>query len=322
MPSRILLTGGGGFIGGHVLDLLQSKKADASIHWVTSGAAPSPEGRPAPIIADLSEPADCQRIVEDVAPNIVIHLAGAASVGGTKGVEASVWRNNFTATKHLASAVAQAGLKTTFVFASSAEVYGHAFNGVDRASEQTIPDPQSTYGRTKLAAEFILRDMLASEHQVFLLRLFNSFGPKQDERFVVGSLASQVARIERGDIPPVLLIGNREAKRDFLDVRDTAEAIFRVATKDAPFAPGVTVFNVATGIPRPIDAIVDQLKKLSPVHFEVQVDPERLRPSDVPSAAGDAQALQSYVQWRPTIEWDQSMRDTLDWWRTKPAQEA
>jgi GDP-4-dehydro-6-deoxy-D-mannose reductase len=151
--------------------------------------------------------------------------------------------------------------------------------------------------------------------RIVRVRPFNHIGPGQNERFVVSSLARQIAEIEARRSDPVLLVGNLEAQRDFLDVRDVVRAYALVARAD--FAGDV--FNVASGVARPIQAVLDHLLCLTQVDVDVHEDPARLRPSDIPVLVGDATKLRQATGWQPEIAFERSLSDTLDGWRRRIA---
>lgn len=318
MARRILLTGASGFIGSHLLDILR-REIDPSALVLASRHDADSIDDVRHVRVDLLDEAACLELVRSVRPDLVIHLAGAAAVGGTAGAEASVWANNVVATFHLASALRDHGHPQRFLFASSAEVYGRAFQVGHPLREDAPTEPTSVYGRTKLAAELLLKDVLGPVSEVLALRLFNSIGPRQDDRFVAGAFASQLARMERGAIPPVLKVGNLEARRDFVDVRDTARAIAGIALRDRAWPKGFTAVNIAGGTATPIDAIVTQFAALSETAFDVALNPDKLRPSEIPIAYGDSAFLSAETGWAPQISFEQSLSDVLDWWRSRAA---
>ncbi len=124
------------------------------------------------------------------------------------------------------------------------------------------------------------------------------------------AFAAQIAAIERGGREPVLRVGNLDARRDFLDVRDVVEAYLLAAT--VPGLPRGAVLNVASGEPRRIGDVLDALLALSRASIRVERDPALMRPSDVPVTAGDAARARELLGWRPRIPWETTLRDVLD----------
>jgi GDP-4-dehydro-6-deoxy-D-mannose reductase len=180
--------------------------------------------------------------------------------------------------------------------------------------------PTNPYARSKLAAEMLLQDTLSGSCPVVVLRLLNHTGPGQDERFVVPSFAAQVARIEAGLLPPRLLVGNLSSERDFLDIRDVIDAYLKTL-RHVRQASGFEVFNVASGEVRSITSIVEQLRSLSTRTFDIEVDPARNRPVEIPRTLCDSSAFRDRFGWQPSRNFDDTLREVLDWWRVQIGRE-
>ncbi len=166
------------------------------------------------------------------------------------------------------------------------------------------------YATTKAAADLLLGEMAEAGLQAVRFRPFNHTGPGQSTAFAVPSFAAQIAAIERGEREPVMRVGNLDARRDFLDVRDVVEAYLLAAT--ASSLPRGVVLNLASGEPRRIGDVLDALLRLSSVAIRVERDPALMRPSDVPVTAGNAARARALLGWRPSIPWETTLRDVLD----------
>ncbi len=145
------------------------------------------------------------------------------------------------------------------------------------------------------------------------VRPFNHIGPRQSERFVASAFAKQIAEVEAGLRPPVVKVGNLSAKRDFTDVRDVVRAYWLILNQGEPGE----VYNIGSGVPRSIRELLDILLGLSKVEISVEQDPSRLRPSDVPVSYCDFTKLRERTGWQPTIPFEESLRDVLNYWREK-----
>jgi GDP-4-dehydro-6-deoxy-D-mannose reductase len=250
--------------------------------------------------------------VADFRPTHILHLAALSSVQQSIGSAAQTWRSNVLGLLNLAEAVTTHAKDATFLFVSSGEVYGRAFLCGVPVDESTRPWPTNTYSRTKLVGEDLLLDTLAAtDVKLVTLRPFNHIGPGQDERFVVPSFAGQVARIEAGLGSPVVDVGDLSAKRDFLDVSDVVAA-YVTLVEDSDGLPDRSTFNIASGLARPISDILDHLTSKARVPFQVRIAEDRLRPSEIPTASGDASALTAAIGWRPKVSWDESITSVLD----------
>jgi GDP-4-dehydro-6-deoxy-D-mannose reductase len=143
------------------------------------------------------------------------------------------------------------------------------------------------------------------------MRPFNHIGSGQSESFVVPAFAGQIARIEAGLSAPVMRVGNLDAERDFLDVRDVAAA-YALAVKNADsIAPG-TILNIASGKPRKISAILDALLSHTAIEIRVELDPARMRPSDLSCVVGNAKRARTLLDWEPEQPFETTLLDVLN----------
>ena len=309
-PRRILVTGAAGFVGRHVMAALW---ADLRAGEALLGAGRGGEGLPHPDFRalELTDRAAVRACLADFAPTHILHLAALSSVGQAAQAAAETWQANVGGLLNLAEAVAAVAPGATLVFASSGEVYGRAFLSGAALDETAAPQPMNSYARSKWAGEQVLQDILGTgPGRLIVLRPFNHTGPGQDERFVVASFAGQIARIEAGLVPPRLEVGNLSARREFLDVRDVVAAYLAVLA--AGDVPSGSVFNVASGTPRTIASVLEDLRALARVPFEVVVAPDRLRPSEIAVAAGDAGRLRAATGWAPEIPWRETLVSVLE----------
>lgn len=271
--KRVLLTGGSGFVGSRLAVRLREAGAE-----LEAPIGPEHAGG-----LDLSDRAAVDALVGVFRPDIVLHLAALSSVGDALADPLAVW-GNVRATDALVSALLATGGAVRFVFASTAEVYGASFN--DGPVDEDSPlRPLNAYARSKVACEYLLRDAASERFEVVALRLFNHSGPGQDIRFVLPSFAAQIAAIESGRAEGPLLHGNLDVARDFSDVEDVLDAYVAVAADAAP-RPGFHVYNVGSGDVRPLSELLATMVTAARCSIACAIDPDRLRPSDVPVASG------------------------------------
>ena len=317
---RILLTGGTGFVGRYLAPALaKAYPAARKLILRRPGESVLREGWETRD-AELNDSQALGDILCDFAPDLILHLAAQASVGEGISAPEQTWRVNVGGTLSLAAACGGLAAPPTFVFASTSEVYGDRYRD-GATSEWTPLHPMNAYAETKVAAEAGLATALPEGARLIILRPFNHTGVGQDLRFVLPSLVAQVAEIESGRRPARLEVGNLDAVRDFLDVRDVCDAylavlgIARQLPKLGVAGAELNVFNIASGMPRRIGDCVEILRRLAGKPFEVAIDPARLRPGEVPVAVGSSARLEALTGWRPRIPMEQTLGDMLDHYR-------
>ena len=307
---RVLVTGGSGFVGGHLLArLLEQLTPEARIIRGGRGEAGTD------ILLDLANPPGIRQAVEAVRPDLVLHLAGEASVATAAGAAAERWHINLAGSLALADAVGDVSPDSTFLFASSAEVYGLAFLDGD-VDEVTVPQPIAVYGQSKLAAEHMLATVLPASATLIVARPTNHIGPRQGERFAIASFAKQLVENERLSRPALIRVGNLNAQRDFMDVRDVVSAY--IALLRLQLDPGAReLFNISSGTLHSLRYMLDSLRSATAVLSEVVVDNERFRPNEIERAAVNADRIRLLTGWKPIISVERSLRDVLCDWRER-----
>lgn len=293
---RLLITGLGGFVGQHLKSRLQVRFPDCHI------------------LPGIPNIRDAQAVNDSIAngrPDCCIHLAAISTIGKARQSPDDTWAVNLQGTLNLARAMLKHVPDGTFLFASTAEAYGTTFQCNRPLNEDAALSPANTYAATKAAADLALGAMARDGLRAIRMRPFNHTGPGQSPDFVVPAFASQIARIAKGLQKPQIHVGNLDAQRDFLDVRDVCDAYLDVLEHRMSLQPG-TIFNVCAGQTRSIRSILDDLMDLSGVQAEIMIDPDRLRPSDIPVASGDASRFRSALGWAPRITWSQTLNDIYE----------
>lgn len=311
MAGPSLVTGAGGFAGSHLVDhLLEHESAVAA--WR------NPHHPPAPILPDrrvtwqavdlLDRPA-VTRAIEELQPSAIYHCAGEADVAASWRDPARALRVNALGTHILLEAVRRAGLRCPVLVTGSAAVYRPSTAALTEAS---AIGPASPYGVSKLAQEMVAARFV--EAPILLARPFNHAGPRQTPAYVTSAFAQQIAGIEAGRIPPVLRVGNLDARRDLSDVRDVVRA-YRLMVDAAE--PGIP-YNVCSGQAYRIGDLLEILLSMSAQPITVEPDPARQRPADTPLVLGDHRSLTRAVGWSPAWPIRQTLQDLLDFWRGRP----
>jgi GDP-4-dehydro-6-deoxy-D-mannose reductase len=303
-PERILLTGAAGFVGRHLSAHLARTFPAARL------LATSESGHPGITPLDVTDAAATRAIVEEFHPDAVVHLAAVAAVPEANREAERAWLVNFGGTRTVARAVLHAAPEASFLYVSSAAVYGRAFRAGLPVAESAPLEPLDTYAATKAAAEMALSAMAAEGLRLIRVRPFNHIGPGQSPAFAIAAFARQIARIEAGLQPPELAVGSLAAARDFLDVRDVCAAYAACLGRAQTLASGLAI-NLSSGIARRIGAVLDELLALARVPIAIRTDPARLRPDDLPLSLGDPALAARLLGWQPEIPWQTTLADIL-----------
>jgi GDP-4-dehydro-6-deoxy-D-mannose reductase len=299
---RVLVTGASGFVGRHLTQALRRRGHDV----VAAGGMHDGADYAA---VDVTDTAAVGRFIAEVAPQAVFHLAAQAFVPVSIDAPLATVAVNALGTANVLEGIRtfreSGGERVRLIAVSSADVYGVQPPDRMPLAETTPLRPSDPYAASKASAEsFGLAWSRTYDLDVVIARPFNHIGPGQDERFVVASFAHQLARIAAGG-DHVLRVGNLDAQRDFLDVRDVVRAYLALLESGR----SGEVYNICSGRAVAIREVLRQLITIARVPVEVRDEPERLRPSDVPIVVGDATKLRTATGWDPKLSLAESLRD-------------
>lgn len=307
---RIVVTGAAGFVGPHAARALRHHFPSARIIGTSRDKAILPDFDEI-VALDICDAQAVQRVMECVKPTHVLHLAGIAAPGQASSDPGLAWQVNVFGTINIARAMCVASPGSVLAHVGSGLVYGqNALSGVP-IDETVPPAPMDDYGVTKIAADLAVGAMTRKGLHAIRLRPFNHTGPGQGEDYVVPAFAMQIARIEAGRAEPVLRVGNLDAERDFLDVRDVASA-YALALSRAQTVSSGAIFNLASGNARRIGSVLEALLSLSDVPVRIEQDETRMRPSDIPTVVGNAARARSELGWEPRYDFELTLQDILD----------
>ncbi len=307
--AKVLVTGCSGFLAGHLLPRLAAGPGDRvfGLTEVEGFAPPAGVQRVYPV--DLCDRRLLPEVIAEVRPQVVYHLAAITNVGFAWKNPLLTYEVNVIGSVALFEALRRFAPGCRVLVMSSAEVYENRGQPLTEASPLHCLNP---YALSKMTME-MAAGMYGRVHglEVIRLRAFNFTGPGQDRKFAASDFAWQIARIERGEQEPLIRIGNLEAVRDFSDVRDIARCLQAVGRGGR----NGEVFNLCSGRLYSIRQILDQLLSLSARAIRVEVDADRLRPSDAPLLVGDGGLFQRRFGTGPEIPLERTLADLLQWWR-------
>jgi len=241
----------------------------------------------------------------------VFHLAAVTFVPAAGRDPAGTFRANLQGTVHVAEAMRRAHPDARLVFIASGEVYGAPVSLP--ITEQHPLNPVNPYAISKTAADQYCRWLHAAEGvDTIRMRPFNHTGPGQNDAFALPAFAHQIAQIEQGAIPPILRVGNLEARRDFSHVEDVVEAYELAATA----GEAGQAYNVCSGRAVSIRHALDLLLGMAKTPIAVEQDPDRMRAVEIAESFGSYDKLHQATGWQPKRTFESLLAELLAYWRT------
>lgn len=317
LNAIILITGGTGFAGSHLVEALQ-KKGYKNIHVTTYDLREtyinqllSPENIHQ---LDLTNQKATEELLSQLQPNQIYHLAATASVGNSFDQIKQTLDNNLTLQLNLFDAVKKHIPDTKILAVGSALEYEtHNLEANQKISENTPFNPASPYALSK-----IMQDMISYLYgqtynlNVVRVRPFNHIGERQAPGFVVSDFANQIVSIEQGQQSEIK-VGNLEAIRDFTDVKDITAGYILLMNL------GVVgeVYNLGSGVGYTIQKVLDILTSFSHQEIKIEIDQNKFRPLDVKSVIADNEKVKE-LGWQPTIKLEDTLERVLNWHRSNP----
>ena len=316
---RVLITGITGFAGSHLADYILANHPGVEVFGIVRWRSRMENvlhirDKVELIEADLKDIVSLQSCLAYVKPDRIFHLAAQSFVPASWKCPAETFAINAIGQINLFQAALSLKLMPRIQIAGSSEEYGQVYPDEIPMKETNPLRPLSPYAVSKVA-----QDMLGWQYfrsyglPIVRTRGFNHTGPRRGDVFVTSSFAKQIVEVEKGKRKPVIHVGNLEAKRDFTDVRDVVLAYWLCLEKGEPGE----VYNIGSGKALSMQEVLDTLLSLSKVKVKVEVDPKRLRPSDVPILLSDCTKFRKLTGWKPKIPFKQTMSDLLDYWRER-----
>jgi GDP-4-dehydro-6-deoxy-D-mannose reductase len=291
---RALVTGAGGFVGPVLVEHLEACGDDVT--GVDHHTGP-----------DLLDRPGWHRLLGDLVPDAVYHLGGWSDVGASWQEPVRTFRVNAEGTLHVLEAARAAGAGRVLVI-SSADVYGTCAPQDLPLTERQPVDPRSPYGASKVAAEVLARRAWRGDGlETVIARPFNHIGPGQSPSFVAPALAQRIAEAEAAGGGTVRH-GDLSPRRDLTDVRDVVRA-YRLLVEQGE--PG-EVYNVCSGRDLAMTELLEHLVSHSTAAITTEVDPDLLRPVDLPVLRGSYTRLHERTGWAPEIDIGRTLADILD----------
>lgn len=315
--KKILITGISGFAGSFLAEHL-IRNGSSEIFGTTLSLKDSPnliyiKDKISLYQINLMEREKVFQMLEEIQPDAIFHLAALASASLSFANPLETISNNISAQIHILDAVRmKKEYKPRILIVSSADVYGLVKKDQLPINEMTQMNPTNPYAVSKIAQDYLaLQYFHTYKLPIIRVRPFNHIGPRQAVHFVVADFAKKIADIEKKKCPPVIRVGNLDSKRDFTDVRDMVAAYGEIVEKGTIGE----VYNIGSGVSYRIHDILKMLMDLSTEQITVETDPNKIRPADNPELLCDAVKIRKITGWETKIPLQQTLKDTLDYWR-------
>lgn len=306
-----LIIGAAGFVGGYL-----SKHLKEALGWNITATKMKHEELNIPdvniVSLDILNKQEIISLLFDIKPDCIFHLAAQSSVS-------VAWKNpaltvdvNIKGSLNVLDAVRELFYKPRILLIGSGEEYGYVRPEDIPIREETLLRPGNLYAATKACQNMIGKIYTdAYDMNIMMVRAFNHIGPNQAPLFVVSDFCKQVVEIERGLQEPVIHVGNLSVFRDFTDVRDVVRAYSAIILQGKR---GET-YNVGSGKAMEIREMLETILSFSTASITIETDPAKLRPVDVPIIEADTSKLYNLTSWKPLIPFQQTVQETLDYWR-------
>jgi len=320
--KKVLITGITGFVGSHLADYILENHPDIEISGLIRWRSPKDNilhilDKIKLVLGDLTDLASLKTALSDQKPDVIFHLAAQSYVDFSFLAPISTLSANVIGTANLLEAVRDLKLLSNYDpivhICSSSEVYGQV-----KADEVPIKESNPLRPASPYAVSKVGEDMLAFQYwlswkiKTIRTRMFTHTGPRRGEVFVASNFAKQIASIEEKISPPIIKVGNLDSIRTFLDVRDAVKAYWLLVNECQPGE----VYNIGGVETMSIKEMLDMLLKLTPEkNIVIQIDPARLRPSDVTLQIPSVDKFNQITGWKPEIKFEKTLKDILDYWR-------
>jgi len=312
----VFITGITGFVGSYLAEYLLKEKLE--VYGTVRRQSKRDnikhiENRLKLYEGDLRDAHYLENVLDVARPDYIFHLASASSVLNSWKDPVEVMETNVIGTVNLFEAIRKSEIDSRLQIAGSSEEYGIVYPEELPVKETNILRPISPYAVSKVAQDKLSYQYYQSYGlKTIVTRAFNTTGPGRPAMYAISGFAKQIAEIEKGK-QPIIHVGNLNAQRDFSDVRDIARAYWLSVQKCEPGE----VYNVCSEKTRSIQEVLDLLLSLSNRSIRVQENPSFMRPSDIAEMQGDCTKFRKQTGWKPEIEFEQTLIDLLDYWRSK-----
>ncbi|MCK4809555.1 MAG: GDP-mannose 4,6-dehydratase [Candidatus Omnitrophica bacterium] len=314
---RILITGITGFVGSHLAEYILSLNEGHEIYGLCRWRSPRDNlvnihNKVSLLEADICDLSALIRQIKTIKPDIIFHLAAQSYVLTSFNSPVHTLWTNAIGTTNLLEAVRIVEIDPVMHICSSSEVYGQVTKE-DVPIKETCPlRPASPYAVSKVAEDMVAYQYwLSYGIKTIRTRMFTHTGPRRGDVFVMSAFTKQVAAAELNLKDSVIRVGNLKSVRTFCDVRDAVKAYWILVNKCKPGE----VYNIGGNRTMTVGEALDIVLSFSKKKFEIKVDPQLLRPSDVTLQIPCIDKFRNDTGWEPEVPLKETLKDMLDYWK-------
>lgn len=305
---KALITGIGGFVGGYLSEYLLNQ--NINVYGTSLGSYNEKEKTVYKM--DITDKNSVKIVLEEIKPDYIFHLAAQSSAAISWEKPQQTVNVNINGTINLLDCIRELRLNSKILLVGSSEEYGFIDENDMPINENQNLKPGNIYAVSKIAQDMVGQIYAkAYNMDIIIVRAFNHIGPKQSINFVVSDFAKRIVEIEKKIIPPVLLVGNLNAKRDFTDVRDIVRGYYEIIKK----GQSGEIYNIGSSKVYSIEYILNYLISLVQIDIEIKEDSNRMRPLDIPVIQCDNTKFIKATSWKPFYKIEQTLNDVIDYWR-------
>jgi|WetSurMetagenome_2_1015567.scaffolds.fasta_scaffold21372_3 GDP-4-dehydro-6-deoxy-D-mannose reductase len=309
--KKVLITGSEGFVGPHLWHELEG--AGYEVYGTVLNPAVGLRANVFP--CDVTNLEETEKLIASLRPDAIFHLAGWSNPGSSFANPQKTIEINVVGTINLLESIRKiSDYHPRIIGIGSSAEFGTVPQDQLPVTENTPLNPNSPYGVSKVSAWYVYHQYFSSYQMDIVYAIpFNHTGPGQLPGFLAPDIASQIALIEKGEQKSVILTGDLSPKRDMLDVRDVVRAYRLLMEK------GISGerYLISSGKSVAVSGVVETLLSLSKIKITHKIDPQKMRPSDIPDQYGNHQKITDTTGWNPTILLDKTLQDLLNWYREK-----
>lgn len=325
--TKAFITGITGMVGSHLLDFL-IENTDWEVTGLIRWRSPleniskhldaiNNKHRINLVYGDLRDQVSIDNAIKGSKPDYLFHLAAQSFPKTSFSSPLDTLETNIQGTTTVLESLRKYSPKAITHVCASSEVFGRVEKEKLPINEECTFHPASPYAISKVGTDLIGRFYAeAYKMTIMTTRMFTHTGPRRGDVFAESSFAKQIALAENGFIKPVIKVGNLKSLRTIADVRDAVRAYFMLVTVDP--IPG-EYYNIGGDFSSEIGEILEYLINLSSLKDELKivVDKDRLRPIDADLQVPDTKKFRNHTGWEPTVSFEKTMQDLLNYWRDK-----